>query len=103
IKKGKFREDLYYRLNVVPLTIPPLRERVEDIIITAQYIVGKLNMEMGTAIARLEPEVKQLFKTYPWPGNVRELHNIIERALNVAEGTSIGLEHLPLYLQEWAP
>ena len=102
IKKGQFREDLYYRLNVVSLTIPPLRERVEDIIITAQYIIGKLNMEMGTAIAKLEPEVKRLFKRYPWPGNVRELHNIIERALNVVDGTSIGVEHLPLYLQEWA-
>lgn len=102
IKKGQFREDLYYRLNVVSLTIPPLRERVEDIIITAQYIIGKLNMEMGTAIAKLEPEVKQLFKRYPWPGNVRELHNIIERALNVVDGTTIGVKHLPLYLQEWA-
>ena len=103
IKEGRFREDLYYRLNVVPISIPALRERREDILITAQYIIGKLNAEMGTIVTSIHAEVEEIFESYTWPGNVRELHNVIERALNVADGSMIGLEHLPLYLQEWAP
>lgn len=103
IKEGRFREDLYYRLNVVPISIPALRERREDILITAQYIIGKLNAEMGTIVTSIHAEVEEIFESYTWPGNVRELHNVIERALNVADGSMIRLEHLPLYLQEWAP
>ena len=99
VEKGEFREDLYYRLNVFQIVIPPLRERGEDIITTAHLILGQLNDEFGKNFSRFDPEVEELFRNYHWPGNVRELQNVIERALHVAEsGPTIRLEHFPPYL-----
>lgn len=99
MEKGEFREDLYYRLNVFQIVIPPLRERGEDIITTAHLILGQLNDEYGKNFSRFAPEVEELFRTYHWPGNVRELQNVIERALHVAEnGPTLRLEHFPPYL-----
>ncbi len=97
---GEFRRDLYYRLNVFTITIPPLRERREDIIPLSNYILDKFNRELGLAGKFLDRRVEELFLTYPWPGNVRELQNALERAINVAEGNKILLEDLPLYLRE---
>ena len=99
VKKGEFREDLYYRLNVIHIQIPPLRERGRDIITTALFLLDKLNKELGTNITSFEPAVEQLLMQYHWPGNVRELQNIIERAIHMAINESIiTLDHLPPYL-----
>jgi transcriptional regulator with PAS, ATPase and Fis domain len=100
VKKGDFREDLYYRLNVFHITIPPLRERGLDILTTAQYILGKLNHEHGTSITGFHPSVEELFLKYRWPGNVREMQNIIERSIHMSDQSHIRLEHLPPYLVE---
>jgi transcriptional regulator with GAF, ATPase, and Fis domain len=86
LEEGTFREDLYYRLNVVPLNIPPLRERKEDIPFLAEHFVRKLAVETGsTADSISEGAIKRLIE-YPWPGNVRELENVIERSLVLAAG-----------------
>ncbi|WP_231734765.1 sigma 54-interacting transcriptional regulator [Bacillus sp. FJAT-29937] len=99
VKNGEFREDLYYRLNVIHIMIPPLRERGKDIITTAHLILGQLNNELGKSISGFHPNVEDLFRHYQWSGNVREMQNIIERALHIADnGPEICLEHLPPYL-----
>jgi PAS domain S-box-containing protein len=99
VKKGEFREDLYYRLNVFHILIPPLRERGPDINTTSHLILGQLNNELGTSISGFNPDVEALFRRYHWPGNVREMQNVIERSLHIAvNGPKICLEHLPPYL-----
>jgi transcriptional regulator with PAS, ATPase and Fis domain len=99
VKRGEFREDLYYRLNVFHILIPPLRERGSDINTISQMILGQLNKELGTSISGFDQEVEGLFRRYHWPGNVRELQNVIERSLHIAvNGPKICLEHLPPYL-----
>ncbi len=99
IKKGRFREDLYYRLHVCPLHIPPLRERREDIHPLLQAFLQAANRERGTRIKGVSPEALALLQRYPWPGNVRELHNAVEWiTLSCREG-EIRAEHLPSYLK----
>lgn len=98
-EQGKFRKDLYYRLNVVPIQIPPLRERKEDILIIAEHLIQTFNKELGTNVAKMSPEVLKIFKNYGWPGNVRELANILERTLYAIDGDTIQAHHLPLFLQ----
>lgn len=98
VRYKKFREDLYYRLNVVNLAIPPLRERKEDIKDLVSCFIAKYNRLFGLRVTGLTPEVETIFKKYSWPGNVRELENTIERAFNVIEGNVIGKEHLPPHL-----
>lgn len=102
VDKGEFREDLYFRLNVVQLKVPSLRERVDDISLLAAAFVNRFNRELNREppIAGLSPEAEQLLVTYPWPGNVRELENAMERAVLLAEGTHIAPENLPEKL--WA-
>ncbi len=100
ISEGRFRQDLYYRLNVVSLVIPPLRERMEDIEDLAMHFISKFNMEFGLDVQDMEKDVWNLFHSYHWPGNVRELENIIERAFNMVDGQFISLSHLPQYLQK---
>lgn len=97
---NQFREDLYYRLTVVVLNVPPLRERKEDIALLAKHFIGKFNQQFGQNVEGLTPEVLDLFHRHEWPGNVRELQNVIERAFNVIDGNMISLKHLPLYLLE---
>lgn len=99
VEKGEFRKDLYYRLNVLPIHIPPLRERKEDIPLLADYFIQKISKEMGTKIVSISPEVLKIFQEYSWPGNVRELSNIIERILFTIKGDVIQVHHLPLPLQ----
>ncbi len=95
VRQGRLREDLYYRLNVVSLELPPLRAREEDIMPLAQRFLEEAQRRHRLAPRHLSPEVAQRFGLYPWPGNVRELWHVIESAAILAEGDTIGLEHLP--------
>jgi two-component system response regulator AtoC len=89
VREGKFREDLYYRLNVVRVAVPPLRERAEDIPLLAGFLLEKLRLRMGRPSAKIAQEALDALVTYPFPGNVRELENVLERALIYAEGDEI--------------
>jgi DNA-binding NtrC family response regulator len=95
IQDGKFREDLFYRLNVVPIHIPPLRERKEDIPALAQHFLEKYNLENNRQIAGISPKVNELSLNYSWPGNVRELENYIERAVVTAKGSILTPRDFP--------
>lgn len=81
VAEGKFREDLYYRLNVIPIFIPPLRQRVEDIPDLCEHLIRRLNQEYGRRVTGIDPRVLEMFKSYKWPGNVRELENVLGRAM----------------------
>lgn len=87
VQQGDFRSDLYYRLNVVHITAPPLRSRKEDIPLLVEDIIRRLNGQLGMAIQGVTPGVLELLENYDWPGNVRELQNAIESAMNTAKGT----------------
>lgn len=93
VKDGVFREDLYYRINVVTLKLPPLRERKEDIIILARHFLMKYSYEIGKIVKFIEDKAIKLLTDYNWPGNVRELQNIIERAVLITESNTIFPEH----------
>lgn len=95
IKEGKFREDLYYRLNVISINLPPLRERANDIPLLVEHFVNKFNEKFKKKIKKVSDEVMDLILDYPWPGNVRELENAIEHSFTHCRGTTILLEHLP--------
>lgn len=95
IRGGNFREDLYYRLNVVSLYIPPLRERKEDIFLLANYFLDQFCRDMGKISMELSTEVAEIFENYPWRGNVRELRNVIERAVIFSKGKTIEKDLLP--------
>lgn len=95
VKKGNFREDLYYRLKVIPIHLPPLRERGEDILILAKYFIDMYNREFKKSVRGLTEETKKLFLSYAWPGNVRELKNVIERVMILENTDYIKPEHLP--------
>ncbi len=96
LENGTFREDLYYRLNVMPINIPPLRERKEDIAALAEYFVTKLSGEMGSPATTLKPAAIQKLLSYHWPGNVRELENVLERSLVLATGPALDAEDIRL-------
>jgi DNA-binding NtrC family response regulator len=95
IKQGRFREDLYYRLNVIPISLPPLRERREDIAILANYFLRRFAAETKKVFTGIAAEAEASLVAYPWPGNVRELGNVIERAAVLGEGPEIRLDDLP--------
>jgi transcriptional regulator with PAS, ATPase and Fis domain len=99
VKKGFFREDLYYRINVVKLTLPPLRERREDIPLLVDHFLGRFNRLSGKEITGISQEVLVSLMAYDFPGNVRELENIIEHATVLCRGELIEGQHLPDYLQ----
>jgi len=98
VSSGAFRDDLYYRLNVVHLTVPPLRERREDIPLLVNHFVRRYNHEFGKRLEGLAPEALQALCAYDWPGNVRELQNVVERSVVLVESGIIGLDDLPLEL-----
>ncbi len=101
VRQGVFREDLYYRLAVVPIELPPLRERREDILPLAQHFIAKYNEENARHVSdQLAPDVLALLEDYTWPGNVRELENVIERAIVIAPGTEITQACLPKEISE---
>jgi len=95
IEKGEFREDLYYRLNVVTIELPPLTERKEDIPLLAQYFLNKFALENQKEVGGFSPEATELLLNYDWPGNVRELENSIERAVILAKDSLITAADLP--------
>jgi DNA-binding NtrC family response regulator len=102
IRRGTFREDLYYRLNVIPIEVPPLRERLEDLPLLVQHFLECLNHEKGRAVEGVEPEVIERLLEHDWPGNVRELENLIERMVVLRGKGRIGLEDLPPALRRGA-
>ncbi len=95
IKKGEFREDLYYRLNVVPVELPPLRNRKEDIPLLVEKFIGKFNITHNRSIQGIEPEALSLLFAYDWPGNIRELENVIENCFILCKAGNIAINHLP--------
>jgi two-component system response regulator PilR (NtrC family) len=95
VKEGRFREDLYYRLNVIQIFVPPLRDRRDDVLPLAEHFVARHAREMGLAPLTLSAEVVEFLRSYGWPGNVRELENAMERAVTLAEGTVLRPEVLP--------
>lgn len=100
VQRGEFREDLYYRLNVFEIDIPPLRDRKEDMIHITEFLIKKLNGELGSNVISLDERVRDIFMEHDWPGNIRELENVLERAMNVIEGMIIQVYHLPAYLRK---
>jgi transcriptional regulator with PAS, ATPase and Fis domain len=100
IRNKQFREDLYYRLQVLQLDVPPLRERQSDILLLVDFFVEKFNRIFGKKVQSIAPEVAEIFSDYPWPGNIRQLENVMERAFNMVEAAEILPEHLPAYLGE---
>ncbi len=89
LSKGRFREDLFYRLNMFPINIPPLRQRVEDIPLLVNYFVAKYNKKIGKKIESVSADTLDALRKYPWPGNVRELESVIERAVIISQGSSL--------------
>jgi Nif-specific regulatory protein len=99
IRRNEFREDLFYRLNVVPIELPPLRSRLEDLPALVEHFVVKLSRDLGADPRRLDPEVLDLFARYPWPGNIRELEATLHRALVLTPGEKLGVDDFPWVLE----
>lgn len=95
VRNGTFREDLYYRLNVVPIHIPPLRERKGGVAVLAQHFLHRFGKQFGSNVKRFSRSALQALEEYRWPGNVRELENLIQRAVVLADGSTIEIRHLP--------
>jgi transcriptional regulator with PAS, ATPase and Fis domain len=102
VREGKFREDLYYRLNVMALAIPPLRERTEDLYFIVNHFLDSFNAEFGLDVQGLEPEAWEALRAYDYPGNIRELRNIVESAFNVVTESFIKKENLPAHIRQLA-
>lgn len=103
VKKGLFREDLYYRINVMPVNIPPLRERGRDSVLLAEHFAKQLGMKLKKRALMVSPAAMELIANYQWPGNIRELKNIIERAIIYTPEHEILPEHLPIELRKTPP
>jgi DNA-binding NtrC family response regulator len=99
MKAGQFREDLFYRLNVIPIVLPPLRDRATDIRALVSRFLEKANATHGTAVGTIEPEAMDLLCRHPWPGNVRQLESVVERAVLLSEGGVIHPEDLPVEIR----
>jgi transcriptional regulator with GAF, ATPase, and Fis domain len=95
VKESRFRQDLFFRLNVVPLALPPLRERPEDIPLLAAFFAAKSAEKHGQSTPELAPELIEVLQEYEWPGNVRELENLIERLVVLSSGPPLGIEFVP--------
>jgi transcriptional regulator with PAS, ATPase and Fis domain len=100
IAEGEFREDLYYRLNIIPIILPSLRQRKEDIPLLIEYFLKNICAEQNKNIKGIKPDALKVLMNYRWPGNVRELENIMERLITLAEGSYIGIDALPVYIRE---
>ncbi len=99
VRETRFREDLLFRLNVITITLPPLRDRDDDVILLAKHFISLLNQEIGRNIESINPDAAAALRTYHWPGNIRELRNVIERVMILEEGPTIELENLPPNIQ----
>jgi DNA-binding NtrC family response regulator len=97
---GEFRPDLFYRFNTFTITLPPLRERLEDVPILAYHFLRKAEAKVNKKVDRVAPEALDMMKRYAWPGNLRELENSIERAVVLASGRQVEVSHLPFHLQD---
>jgi two-component system response regulator AtoC len=95
VKEGRFREDLYYRLNVLQISLPPLRDRAGDLPLLVEHFLEKYNARLGTRTRGVSPDALKVMLRYSWPGNVRELENMIERAVVLAEGDLLTVDDLP--------
>jgi sigma-54 dependent transcriptional regulator, acetoin dehydrogenase operon transcriptional activator AcoR len=100
VKKGTFRNDLYYRLNVFQIEIPPLRERKSDIAVLVDYFINHIALRFGKSVESISPSAMAIMQSYSWPGNVRQLENCIERAVNFAEDGHIDEYYLTEYIQK---
>jgi transcriptional regulator with PAS, ATPase and Fis domain len=94
VREKKFRDDLYFRISTIPLSFPPLRDRIEDITTLAEYLLNKVSTDLGRSGIQLDEASIKALQSYAWPGNVRELRNVIERAVLLSEGPTIGLRDL---------
>lgn len=101
VKKNEFREDLYYRLKVVEIMLPPLRERFEDIPLLVEHFLGHFRKKLNRNIVAVTADVEKLFMEYPWPGNIRELEHVLEHAFILCRQEAIALEHLPQQLKQY--
>jgi DNA-binding NtrC family response regulator len=99
LKKGVFREDLYYRLNVINISVSPLREREDDVLLLANHFTRKFAEELGKPVSQFSDRALQVLKNYSWPGNVRELENLIQRLLVMTDGETIDVPDLPSFLR----
>ncbi|MCH3965714.1 MAG: sigma 54-interacting transcriptional regulator [Clostridium sp.] len=99
LKSNKFREDLYYRLNVISIILPPLRDRKEDINLLVEHFIKKINKKLNKSVSRIDKKSLNYLREYHWPGNIRELENIIERAINMCDGHAIRSDDLPFYIK----
>ena len=103
IAEGRFREDLFYRLNVVPIALPPLRDRREDIPLLVQHFIEKYDRRLGKRVERVDEGALETLLDYAWPGNIRELENVMERSVLFADGALVTVAQLPETLRERAP
>jgi len=103
VQAGTFRDDLYYRLHVFPILLPPLRERLEDVGLLADFFLKRYREKYHYQVKALAPEVLQAFRRYSWPGNIREMENTLERGIILCQGETLTLEDLPPRLQHLGP
>ena len=103
VEAGRFREDLFYRLNVVPIRLPPLRDRPEDIPLLVRHMLGRFNERLNKSVGGLSPEAEEAFRRYSWPGNVREMENLLERLVLFSESDIIDTDLLPDELKTPSP
>jgi len=99
VAENKFRKDLFYRLNVIILKLPPLRLRIDDVPLISTALLNRINQELGTRVSKISNEVIECFSHYDWPGNIRELENTLERAINFCDGNTITVEHIPQHIK----
>jgi two-component system NtrC family response regulator/two-component system response regulator HydG len=98
--KGQFREDLYYRLNVITIELPPLRQRLDDIPLLVKRFMDRVNAQNGTQVKAISPDVIDALQKYHWPGNVRELLNIVERMIVLSDGQTVEIHDLPAFIRD---
>jgi transcriptional regulator with PAS, ATPase and Fis domain len=103
VETEQFRHDLYYRIRVIEIKLPPLRERMEDVVLLVQHFINRLVNLQGKIVKAVSPEVLRILKSYDYPGNVRELENIVEHGYVLCDGPLIDVEHLPEWLEEKSP
>lgn len=101
VEQGKFRKDLYYRLSVIPVQVPPLRERSDDVLLLARHFAVKHASNLGRNTLEIDAGAETALRTFPWPGNVRELENVIERAVALCAGDKIGVGDLPQHVRDF--
>ena len=100
MREGRFREDLFYRLHVVPVRMPPLRERERDILLIARHFLERFNTESGKNFESFSEEAEEQLLRYPWPGNVRQLQNVVQQTIVLNDGDEVALEMLPADVRE---